>query len=331
MRIHIFPSAVVAAATLALSLPAQAQNGSLTRSFVSSSGVDGNGCTIVAPCATFARAYTQTSASGIIAALDPGKYGGLNIVGPITVNGNGWAAITATASGAGITVSAGTGNVILTGLEVDGAGAAYNGIVFQSGSSLTISNCIVKDFVESPTNSQNGQSGFGIAIQPVNGSTVDFQIVNTTLLNNKFAGIGYVPLSGSATAYGAIDHVIATNNGNGIAVDIAVASASGGTANVSISNSVLSNSVNSGSGFLGLPGTGTITATLDNDEFNNNYNGIDINGSIAVILSRSVITNNTQYGIINGGTVQTYGDNRYDGNGNGNAVSTNGLTTATAQ
>ena len=42
-------------------------------------------------------------------------------------------------------------------------------------------------------------SGFGISIQPVNGSTIFFQIVNTTVLNNKFAGIGYIPLSGSAT------------------------------------------------------------------------------------------------------------------------------------
>src|ERR1700732_1627110 len=141
MRIPVFPSAIVAAVTLALLLPAQAQNGALTRSFVSSAGVDTAACTITAPCATFAHAYTVIGANGIIAALDPGKYGPLSISGPVTVNGNGWAAITGLAAGNGITINAGTGNVILTGIEVDGAGAAYNGIVFESGASLTLSNC----------------------------------------------------------------------------------------------------------------------------------------------------------------------------------------------
>jgi hypothetical protein len=321
MRIHIVPAIIVAATTLALSLPAQAQNGSLTRSFVSSAGVDTNGCSITAPCATFARAYTVIAANGIIAALDPGKYGPLSIVGPVTVNGNGFAAITGLAGSYGINVAAVTGNVILTGLEVDGAGAAYNGIVFQSGTSLTISNCIVKDFIEQ---TNNGQSGSGIAIQPVGGSTVDFQIVNTVALNNQYAGIAYFPVSGSATASGAIDHAIAANNGTGIAIDLA--SASGGTAAVSVSNSVLSN--NSTNGFLSLPGSGTITATLDSDELNNNAKGISVSGT--TVLSRSVITGNTIDGIVSNGTLYSYGDNRYEANGNSNVVSGT-ITPATAQ
>jgi Right handed beta helix region len=324
MRIHVFLSAIVAAATLALSLPAQAQNGTLTRSFVSSAGVDTNACSITAPCATFAHAYTVIGANGIIAALDPGKYGPLSITTPVTVNGNGWAAITAPAGGNGITIAAGTGNVILTGLEVDGAGAGYNGIVFQSGASLTISNCIVKDFVEQ---TNNGLSGLGISIQPTGGSTIDFTIVNTTVLNNKFAGIGYIPVSGSATANGAIDHVVATNNVLGI--DVETALASGGTANVSISNSVASN--NTGNGITVLPGSGTITATIDNDELNNNAYGVYDSGSVTIVLSRSVITNNTQYGILNQGTVETYGDNRYEANANSNGVFGNALQSVTAQ
>ena len=175
--------------------------GGLTRTFVSSSGVDTNPCSIAAPCATFAHAYTLTQPTGIIAALDPGKYGPLIITYPVTINGNGWAAITAPAQGSGITISADVGNVILTGLEVDGAGAAYNGIVFNSGNSLTVSNCIVKDFI-----SADGTSGNGIMIAPTTGA-VDFTIVNTVALNNATAGIHYLPASGSAAATGAIDHV----------------------------------------------------------------------------------------------------------------------------
>src|SRR5580704_3887074 len=134
MKSHIFGLALLSVTAIVTSAPAQAQNGSLTRSFVSSSGSDSNSCMITAPCQSFAQAYTKVGANGIVAAIDPGKYGPIAITGPVTVNGNGWAAITAPATGNGITIGAGsTDNVTLTGLEIDGAGAAYNGIVFNSG------------------------------------------------------------------------------------------------------------------------------------------------------------------------------------------------------
>src|SRR6202034_2582187 len=163
---------VVIAAALALAAaipaaPAHAQNGNLTRSFVSSAGNDSNPCTITEPCATFAHAYTVIGANGIIAALDPGKYGPIAITGPVTINGNGWAAITAPAGGNGITIDAGSGNVFLNGLEIDGAGAAYNGIVFQTGSSLTITNCTLQNFIRA--GGLDFVDGNGILMQPTTG------------------------------------------------------------------------------------------------------------------------------------------------------------------
>src|ERR1700723_3634599 len=126
MMRFVLPCAALAAA-LAVSLPAHAA-GTLTRTFVSSTGIDTNPCTIAAPCATFAAAYAAVAANGVVAALDPGKYGPLTITTGITINGNGWSAITGLANGSGITVTAGSGDVTLTGLEIDGADAAYNGI-----------------------------------------------------------------------------------------------------------------------------------------------------------------------------------------------------------
>ena len=117
----IFIAGALALAAVLPAIPAQATL--LTRTFVSSAGSDSNPCTITQPCASFAHAYSVTAASGIVAALDPGKYGPLTITGPITINGNGWAAITAPAAGNGITISA-SGNVTLIGIEIDGAGAA---------------------------------------------------------------------------------------------------------------------------------------------------------------------------------------------------------------
>src|SRR5216683_1097643 len=112
-------------ATFALALPAQA---SLTRTFVSAAGSDANPCTITQPCATFAHAYSLTAASGIVAALDPGKYGPLTITGAITIT------------------AGGSDNVALIGLEIDGAGAGYNGIVLNSAGSLTVTNCTLQNF-----------------------------------------------------------------------------------------------------------------------------------------------------------------------------------------
>jgi hypothetical protein len=316
MKLHALCFALLSVTAIVVSAPAQAQNGSLTRSFVSSSGSDTNACTITAPCASFAHAYTVIAASGIIAALDPGKYGPLNIVGPVTVNGNGWAAITGTANGSGITVniSGGTGNVILTGLEVDGAGAGYNGIVFESGASLTISDCIVKDFVV------NGSgTGNGILIAPT--SNANFTVVNTIAVNNGNVGILYAPTSGTPTTIGTIDHVVATNNtGSGIGVE-----PSGGSAGISISNSIASNN-----GSNGIVTSGTVTVTVDNDEISNNGTGLTVTSG-TVVLSRSVINNNLTYGVSNTGTVDTLLDNRIYANGNttsnSNAVQGTGLTT----
>jgi hypothetical protein len=292
----------------------------LTRTFVSSSGVDTNPCTVAAPCATFAHAYTLTGASGSIAALDPGKYGPLTITYPVTVNGNGWAAITAPAQGNGITINAGSGNVILTGLEIDGAGAAYNGIVFNSGNSLTVSNCIVKDFI-----SADGTSGNGIMIAPTSG-TIDFTIVNTVALNNASAGIHYLPASGSAAATGAIDHVTVANNAIGMAVDLS--GASGGSAAVTISNSVANN--NTADGVVTASATGTVSVTVDRDEVSSNGTGVSVGANTSLLLSRSVIATNSAYGISNAGSAASSGDNRISGNGSSNVFGT-ALTSAAPQ
>ena len=68
MKSPVLGFALLSAAAIFACAPAQAQNGSLTRSFVSSAGLDSNACSIAAPCASFAQAYTKIGANGIIAA-----------------------------------------------------------------------------------------------------------------------------------------------------------------------------------------------------------------------------------------------------------------------
>ena len=272
------------AASLAAILPAiPAQAASVTRTFVSAIGNDNNNCTITQPCATFARAYSLTLADGIIAALDPGKYGPLTITRPITVNGNGWAAITAPAAGNGFTINAVSGNVILTGLEIDGAGAAYNGVVFNSGSSLTITDCVVQNFF---WDGMHPTTGNGILIQPSSG-TINFAITKTTVSNNSLGGIIYLP-SGTPTANGAIDHVTATGNMDGI--DFIPQSATGGSTVAAISNSIVSN--NSANGIVAGSGQ-PLTLSINSVNVSGNGFGISASGTAKVLLGQSVITGNT--------------------------------------
>jgi hypothetical protein len=299
--------------TLSLTLPVQAQNGTLTRSFVSSAGLDTNSCMITAPCASFAEAYTKIGANGIIAALDPGKYGPLTITGPVTVNGNGWAAVTAPAQGDGFVINAGSGNVALIGLEIDGAGAANNGIHFESGSTLTVTNCILQNFVVN-NGFGGGFSGNGILIAPSSGA-LDFAITNTTVSNNPYAGLNYAGNFNPTTVTGVIDGVTATANGTGINISMG----NGTATSITVSNSIASG--NSSSGINpNNSSTGTLVVSIDNSIIANNSAGVLAQGTAEVTLGRSVVTANVT-GVANStspNTVYSYGDNEINLNTNNN-------------
>jgi hypothetical protein len=301
----------------ALALPAQA---SLTRTFVSSAGSDSNPCTITQPCATFAHAYSLTAASGIIAALDPGNYGPLTITGAITINGNGWAAITAPAAGNGITINAGASdNVALIGLEIDGAGAGYDGIVLNAAGSLTVTNCTLQNFVYDGTHNTTGN---GILMRPTAG-TLAFTITNTTASNNGLNGIYFLPPSGSPNANGVIDHVVADANQRGILVDETNTTA--GSIVVTISNSIVSN--NSDTGISAGFGSGTLKVSIDNVTISGNNFGIVAYTPAKVLLGRSVIIGNGA-GVANfsaPNTFYTYKDNRINLNGVDGATTLNTL------
>jgi hypothetical protein len=303
---RIIQPLVFATVTIALTLPVQAA-GSLTRTFVSSTGSDSNPCTITAPCATFAAAYAATVPNGIVAALDPGKYGPLTITAGVTINGNRWAAITAPASGNGITVNAGPNdNVTLTGLEIDGAGAGTgaNGIVLNSAGSLMVTDCILRNFANT-----GAADGNGILIQPTSG-TLTFAITTTTISRIFGWGIHYIP-SGAPNANGVIDHVVMTDGAN-ISVNMENTS---GTLVAAISNSITSNG--SAISISNLGSSSTIRVSIDNVSASGNDISIVANGTPNIVMGRSVITGNDT-GIFNRtspNTFYTYGDNRISLNG----------------
>jgi Right handed beta helix region len=316
---HIVLPLTLLTTTFALAQPAQA-SGTLTRTYVSSAGSNSNPCTLTAPCSSFATAYAAVAPNGIVAALDPGRYGPLTITGPVTINGYGWAAITAPANGNGITINAGgSDNVALIGLEIDGAGAGYDGIVLNMAGSLTVTNCTLQNFA---FDGSNPTTGDGILMQPTTG-TLAFTITNTTASNNGEVGILILPQSGSPTVNGVIDHVVADANGDGI--DVEPAFATGGSVVVTISDSIASN--NRSVGIFAGVGSATLKVSIDNVTISGNGTGINAATPANVLLGRSVITGNTD-GVFNStspNTFYTYKDNRINLNGTdmgGNALNT---------
>jgi hypothetical protein len=291
-------------ASMLVAAPALAAAG---RTFVSAAGNDSNPCTITLPCRNLQAAYNAVAPNGEVEALDPGNYGSLTITGPVTIQGHGWAGMSTT-TGAAITINAAgaTDKINIFGVVADGLGiSGTNGIVFNSGGSLTVTNCVLQNFI-----TVSETTGIGILIQPTTG-LLNFAITNTTASNNQ-RGIVYEPQSGSAITHGVIDHA-GTNGNQQEGITVLTSMASGGTTVVIIANSIATNNGSDGILIENQSAPSPITASIDNANVSNNAGGITAIGTPNVLLGRSVISANSLTGVLNDtvpNTFYTYGDNR---------------------
>jgi len=310
----------------------------ISRTFVSPTGNDASDCSLGAPCRHLQAALAQTLPGGEIAILGTAGYNGgttITITQAVSIVNPGAfeAGIYAPVSGNGIVINAGPNDAVsLRGLSIQGGGTGTNGIVFNSGGSLTIDNCFAQNLTDS-----------GIRIQT--SGTMTFSITKVTVSNNGLAGIYlWAPPSSTPNINGIIDRVTANGNYDGIRFETSNTSA-GGTLNVSVSNSIASNNGNDGILFWAYGGSATVSASIDDTSASNNTNdGIELNNyietlrvsidgvhasgnqkygveaysSASVLLGRSTLVNNAQYGVRNGtspNTFYTYSDNHLDLNG----------------
>ncbi|WP_158818588.1 hypothetical protein [Methylocapsa sp. S129] len=307
----------IASALLVLwfTAPAQAQS---SRAWVSGKGADAAGCG--APtnaCRSFQYVHDNViAAGGEIDVLDPAGYGAITITKALSIvnDGVGTAGVQQSTAGANaITINAGSSDAVtLRGLNIDGLGVGANGIVFNSGASLAVVNCVIRHFAYDGAAQNIGDgTGNGVLIAPTSGS-MNFVVSNTIASDNGFSGLSYLPPSGAANSRVVIDHLAAFNNLNGVAVDTAGAS---GALAATIVNSVASN--NSYAGLLLSPIGGAVAATVDSSYMDNNQYGIVVAGAAVAYLNRSVIASNSVDGALNNTTANTlysYLDNRINGN-----------------
>ena len=309
----------VLATILAVPFPALA--GTLTRTFVSATGSDSNPCTTAAPCASFAVAYNAAAVDGIVAALDPGKYGPLTITHSITIEGNGWAAITAPVGSpldtGGIVVNANSSDgIILRGLTIDGAGASggggnvTNGIFFQAGGSLTVDDCTIRNM-----------SGVGLYFNSSGTTAQSLSVSNTTINQTAQQGLSIIT-GNTGTITASIVHSVLINNVSAVQVNAEVS----GAIVAAIKDSVISNNQGaiSSNAAAGTTANVTVTRTLI---ANNNVGVSNASATSTIWLAQSTVVDNGIPYDASQGPVKTYQDNYFAYNG----ASIGSLTNAAQQ
>ena len=289
--------------TLAAALTAAPANAQNSRSFVSGHGDNANNCLLPTPCRTFAVAITKTNAGGEITILDPAGYGPVTITKAFSIvnDGVGEAGMLLTVPGDGITISAGVNDTVtLRGLSIDGGGAGTDGIVFNTGKSLTVANSVIRHFTND-----------GIFFNP--NATSNLAVSNTVVADNANRGIQVQP-SGSGAVTAVFNRVEANNNGaHGIS---ATGSISTGSVKATVVDSVAAGNSSVGFNAATTSGKAPTTLMLFNSVAANNLIGIQASGLGATLRAfQTMVTGNANgWQVFTSGVVQSYGNNAIDGN-----------------
>lgn len=295
---------LIGGASLALLIQIAPAGAQATRTWVSGVGDDANPCSRTAPCKTFAGAISKTAAGGEINTLDPGGFGAVTITKSITIadDGTGTAGILASGTN-GVVINAGVNDKItLRGLTFNGVNTGINGVVFNSGSMLSLENVRITGF-----------TNYGVLFQP---STAGRMHIEDTTIENNGTGTtgGGVLVRPVSTGSAAIDlnTVRLVNNVLGLRLENSVAGAgpiTGGVSNTTAANNAYSGFVVSQSA------TGPITLNIDRSNSLSNGVGLNLVGAPAIIrVSNSMITGNATGITSSTANLMSYGNNHVDDN-----------------
>ena len=265
------------------------------RTYISLTGADANPCTFAMPCKSAQHAHDVTAAGGEIRMLDQGSYGLVTINKAISILGDGHGGIAAQNGATAITINAGpTDTITLRGVIVQGFGTGSTGILFNTGGTLDLQDCLIRNFAND-----------GIDFFPTASSK--YFISNTVVADNGNYGI-YVAPKVAGAANGTITGARVTNNGNtGIFVDGQFSN--GAASALTILSSVSSgnfNGVTAQSPFMSVFVRDTVTSSNLSEGVVATLNGV-------IRLSGAVVTGSPQ-GIAATGGLSTYGNNQVIGN-----------------
>ncbi len=173
---------------------ANAQAG-VNRAWVSGHGSDAPGCGApTSPCRTFQYVVNSIiNAGGEIDVLDPAGYGAVTVPFALSIvnDGVGVAGVQAAAGGNAITFNGGPNDILsLRGLNIEGLNTAANGIQFNSGALISLSDSHVTGFTQ-----------YGINFVSSSGNTF-LEVRNSGLGENGAGDIYMKPTGGATGQYG---------------------------------------------------------------------------------------------------------------------------------
>ncbi|HEX3439181.1 MAG TPA: right-handed parallel beta-helix repeat-containing protein, partial [Pseudolabrys sp.] len=271
------------------------------RTFVSAAGSDSNNCAnVTTPCRHLAAAFAATAPDGEIYVLDPANYGSLTITHGVSIEGHGWASIAPVANGNAITVNANPGDKInIIGVVLDGTAlAGTRGIAFNSGGSLTVADCVVRNMAD------------GLDFRSSVTTPQTLAVSNSYFNDNNLDGIFIEPQSSGPITASIDRSVFSGNGGEGL---LAFGAAGTGALNVAVTNSVAVNNGDEGFSVSSNMSHSVSNLSLTHSLAEGNGNGVVAVGiNAAVWLAQSTVTGNT-FGFVigTGGVINTYVDNYF--------------------
>jgi len=172
--------------------------GGPNKTFVATTGSDANDCSENSYCRTLARALAATNPGGEVVVVSSGGYGPATITQAVTITAIGVdASITALPGQHGLAVNT-TGDVTITGLNLNGGGTGIDGIWVRAVGTLRLYNMQIQSFADNGIeftglggalavyDSKLSDSGHdGLLLQ--NGFAQAY-VQNTAFDNNAFAG-----------------------------------------------------------------------------------------------------------------------------------------------
>ena len=263
---------LIAVAAIAVGSYSSANATSL-QTWVSGTGTDGQACTRAAPCATFAAAIAQTTATGTIGCLDSGDFGPFTISKAVSVKcDNVEARIGAPSTTPGITILAGvTDSIFISGLNIQGYGTGSTGIRITRAGLVGVTNSVI--------------GGFGTAAG---------------------AGINFTPSSSAVPV--TLKNVASAANSYGLYIN----SSSAGTSNITalrLENCDMSGNKTAGVRILATAAPTGVD--ISDTRVTQNGTGVYVDGAYGLARLRNTIisTNGTGIDAVAGATVTTAGTN----------------------
>jgi Right handed beta helix region len=261
---------------------ARAQN---VESYVSSSGLDTNNCSLTSPCLGFSTAHANTLPGGSISCLSAPSSALLTITKSITIDCTG-VAFSGVHGVVEVTINLPSSDALQTvrlkGYTINGFGQGTRGVQINAAGTVILEDMKII---------QHTQQG----VIDLRTSPGELRITDTAISRNTGPGVAVVGAAGNVAI---LDNVTLDGNQYG------VVAGAGNT--VSISRSTLAS--NTISGVEADPGAQII---VDNSTIT--HNGVGVQSYQSIRLSNNNIAFNTT--AISGSGSGTFGNNRFSGNG----------------